>query len=324
MSVTTGHFHTFIPFNQVHINDAFWNPRIQANRVGTLPAIYEYFKKTGRIDAFDLGWKAGQTQRPEPHFFWDSDVAKWVEAASFSLIQNPDPALRTLVDHVVDLICSAQQPDGYVNVYFTIVRPQEKWKDLRGNHELYTAGHLIEAAVAHHQATGSKKFLDAMCRFADLIDETFGATPPKIPGYCGHEEVELALVKLYHATANERYLKLAQYFVDQRGKTPLYFDTEKASGRQTPNGVLEDYRYMQAHKPLREQAEVVGHAVRAVYIYIAMADLAADTHDSLLLAACRRLWNDVTLRKMYVTGGLGSSRNNEGFTESYDLPNLNA
>ncbi len=313
--------HQFVPLAKVTIDDAFWNPRVAANRTASLPAIYQYFKKTGRIDAFALSWRPGQ--QPEPHYFWDSDVAKWIEAASFCLQQQPDAELRQLVDQVVDKVCGAQQPDGYLNVYFTVVKPENRWANLRDYHELYTAGHLIEGAVAHFQATGSRKFLDAMNRFVDLIDATFGPEPHKKAGYCGHEEIELALVKLYHVTGNQRHLRLAQYFVDQRGRQPCYFDSERP-GYNLPGSEKGDYSYVQAHRPLREQTEVVGHAVRAMYIYTAMADLAAETGDAALAAACRTLWDDLTQRKLYVTGGMGSSRHNEGFTRPYDLPNLTA
>lgn len=245
-------------------------------------------------------------------------------------MQQPDAALRRLVDETVDLIVSAQQPDGYLNVFFTVVKPEARWTNLRDLHELYTAGHLIEAGVAHHEATGSRKLLDAVCRFADHIDARFGAEPGKRRGYCGHEEIELALVRLYHATANDRYLRLARYFVDERGRAPHYFDVEADSAVYRPWGPAHGqggearYVYMQAHKPLREQSQVVGHAVRAMYIYSAMADLAAETGDSELLQACRRLWDDLTLGNMYITGGIGATRTNEGFTSAFDLPNLTA
>jgi DUF1680 family protein len=314
--------HNFVPFSDVRIDDAFWRRRLAAIRTRTLPAIYEFLRATGRVDAFRLDWKPGES--PEPHFFWDSDVAKWVEAACYSLAQHPDPALRRRVDETVDLILAAQQPDGYLNVYFTVVRPESRWTNLRDLHELYTAGHLIEAAVAHHALTKDRRFLDAACRFADLIGSVFGRQAGRKRGYCGHPEIELALVRLWRATGEKRYLQIARYFVDERGATPNYYDLEAAHERFEPWGPRTAYDYMQAHKPLRDQSEVGGHAVRAMYIYCAMADLAAECGDTALLRACRRLWDDLTLRKLYVTGGIGTSASNEGFTCAYDLPNRTA
>ncbi len=167
-------------------------------------------EETGRIDAFALDWKPGM--EPEPAYFWDSDVAKWIEAVSYSLASHPDPALEAQLDDVIALVVSAQQPDGYLNVYFTVVEPEKRWINLRDCHELYCAGHLIEAAVAHFQATGKRTLLDAMCRYADYIDTVFGTEEGKKRGYSGHEEIELALVKLYHATGEERYLRLSPLF----------------------------------------------------------------------------------------------------------------
>ncbi len=207
-----------VPFTQVRIDDLFWSPRIRANRERTLPIQYQQCKETGRIDAFRLEWQPGQ--EPPPHIFWDSDVAKWIEAVSYSLASHPDPALDALLDEVIALIVSAQQPDGYLNVHFTVVEPEKRWSNLRDWHELYCAGHLIEAAVAHVQATGKRALLDAMCRYADYIDTVFGPEPGQKRGYCGHEEIELALVKLYHQTGEARYLRLSKFFVDTRGEQP--------------------------------------------------------------------------------------------------------
>jgi DUF1680 family protein len=316
-----------VPVAKVVIDDPFWLPRLEINRERTIPFEYAQCKDTGRIDALRLTWKPGD--EPVPHIFWESDVAKWIEAASYSLATHPDPALDALVDAVIALVASAQQPDGYLNVYFTIVRPGERWTDLRDAHELYCAGHLIEAGVAHFQATAKRSLLDVVCRYADHIESVFGREPGQKRGYCGHEEIELALVKLYRVTGEERYLRLAQYFVDERGQQPYYFDQE-AAARGAP-GYFETYRtrgllrsareYNQAHKPVREQDEVVGHAVRAMYLCSAMADLAGETGDDSLRAACRRLWDHLTTKRMYLTGGIGSAAQNEGFTADYDLPN---
>lgn len=303
-----------VSFSKVTIEDAFWAPRLQINRESTIPHIYHMCKETGRIDAYKLDWKPGMEKAP--HQFWDSDVAKWIEAASYSLATHPDPALDALLDEVIALITSAQQPDGYLNPHYTIVEPDKRWTNLRHGHELYCAGHMIEAGVAHFQATGKTTLLDVVCRYADYIDKVFGREPGQKRGYCGHEEIEIALVKLHRLTGNTRYLRLSQYFIDERGQVPYYFDTESA-----PDVHKLGLEYHQAHKPVREQTEVVGHAVRAMYLYSAMADLAYETGDETLLHAAKRLWNHLYTKRMFITGGIGSSMLNEGFSSDYDLPN---
>jgi DUF1680 family protein len=215
-----------VPFTRVTIEDTFWAPRLRVNREKTIPHIFTMLKKTGCVDAYTLQWKPGREKAP--HQFWDSDVAKWIEAASYSLAVHPDSTLDGLLDEVIALIASAQQPDGYLNPHYTIVEPDKRWTNLRHGHELYCAGHMIEAGVAHFQATGKSKLLDVVCRYADYIDTIFGREAGKKRGYCGHEEIELALVKLYRVTGNTRYLHLSQYFIDERGQSPCYFDTEPA------------------------------------------------------------------------------------------------
>ncbi len=253
--------------------------------------------------------------------FQDSDVAKWLEAASHCLQYFPDSDLEHLVDTVIDCIARAQQPDGYLNTYFTIKDPGGRWTNLRDNHELYCAGHLIEAGVAHFQATGKGKLLEVVTRLADHIADRFGDGPGKLRGYPGHPEIELALVKLYRATGERKYLDLAAFFVNERGKKPLYFELEaRARGEEKLPWPFWTPEYCQAHLPVREQKEVVGHAVRAMYLYSAMADLALELGDRTLFEACRRLWESTTKRRMYVTGGLGSSAEGEAFTFDYDLP----
>ena len=307
----------------VAVHDAFWAPRMEANRAATLPVEYAQCRETGRIRAWKLGWRPGK--KNPPHIFWDSDVAKWIEAAAYSLATSPDRKLQRLVDGVIDDMAAAQRPDGYLNIYFTAVEPKKQWTNLRDRHELYCAGHLMEAAVAYWQATGKRKLLDVMCRYADHIDATFGRGRGKKRGYPGHQEIELALVKLYHATGKGRYLRLSKYFVDERGRKPHYYDQEARARGDDPKAYWPGtYEYNQAHVPVREQSEVVGHAVRAFYLYAGMADVAAETGDAALLAACRRLWADATEHKMYVTGGVGPSHRNEGFTRVYDLPNETA
>src|SRR5579875_129950 len=314
---------TPVSWKNVSIDDAFWSPRLRANREHTLPHIYRMSQETGRIDALRLNWKPGEV--PVPHVFWDSDIAKWLEAASYSLGTHPDPILEEQVDEVVGLLAAAQQPDGYLNSHFIAVEPAKRWTNLRDLHELYCAGHLIEAAVAHFQATGKRNLLDILIRYADHIDSVFGPEPGKKCGYPGHEEIELALVKLYRVTGEQRYLRLSQYFVEERGREPHYYDEEaRLRGEDPATYWAGTYEYNQSHLPVREQREVTGHAVRAMYLYSAMTDLARELGDDSLLAACERLWQHLCTRRTYITGGIGSSPYNEGFTTDYDLPNETA
>ena len=300
-----------IPFTDVHIDDSFWNERLRINREVSLPYQYDQCKETGRIDAFKLEWKP-ENGAP-PHIFWDSDVAKWVEAASYSLSTHPNEKLALQLEEVVNLIVSAQQPDGYLNTHFTQTEKENRWGNLYDNHELYCAGHLMEAAVAHFQSTGKRNFLEAVCRYADYISTVFGREEGKIRGYCGHEEIELALVKLYRVTGEKRYLELSRYFVEERGQSPHFF-TDLSEWR----GGLKN---CQAHLPVREQKDAEGHAVRAVYLYSGIADIAGECNDTSLLAASETLWESVSKRRMYITGGIGSTRVHEAFTKDSDLPN---
>ena len=309
-----------IPFTDVAIDDVFWNERLRINREISIPYQYEQCRETGRIDAFRLEWEPGKGE--PPHIFWDSDVAKWVEAASYSYAFRPDPKLGQLLDEITTLIASAQQPDGYLNTHYTQVEKENRWTHLRDNHELYCAGHLIEAGVVHFQATGKRTLLDAACRYTDYIDSVFGREEGKKRGYCGHEEIELALVRLYRVTNNRRYLELSRYFIEERGQLPNYFVLEAAARGETHAAYpLEHY---QAHKPVREQTTVIGHAVRCFYLYCAMTDLAGEMSDPTLRQACERIWENLCGTRMYVTGGVGNSRHNEGFTRDYDLPNETA
>ncbi|MBN1342516.1 MAG: glycoside hydrolase family 127 protein [Phycisphaerae bacterium] len=309
---------TSVPLTDVEFRDVFWAPRIETNRSTTLNIEYEQCKKTGRIDAWR--WRAGR--RHKPHIFWDSDVAKWIEAAAYSLATRRDRGLERRIDAVVEMMAEAQGADGYLNSHFQLVEPEKRWSNLRDWHELYCAGHLMEAGVAYEQATGKRKLVDVMCRYADYIGKVFGRGPGQLRGYPGHEEIELALVKLYRATGREGYLRLSKFFIDERGKRPHYFDIEARRRGEGPESFwARSYAYNQSHVPVREQAEVVGHAVRACYLYAGMADVAAETGDKTLLRACRRLWRNLTERRMYITGGIGPTAANEGFTVDYDLPN---
>ncbi|MCC6805020.1 MAG: glycoside hydrolase family 127 protein [Anaerolineae bacterium] len=311
---------TPVSFQKVVIDDAFWSPRQITNRTRTIQAIYGKLQEIGYIDALKLEWRPGMPK--EPHIFWESDLAKWIEAVSYTLATYPDPELDALLDQIIALLASAQQPDGYLNAHFTVVEPDKRWANLRDWHELYCAGHLIEAAVAHYQATGKRSLLDVMCRYADYIESVFGTEPGKKRGYPGHEEIELALVKLYRATGEERYLRLAQYFVEERGQQPHYYDIEaRQRGEDPADFWAKTYEYNQSHKPLRQQDQAVGHAVRAMYLYCAAADLVYETGDAELLRVCERLYESVVERQMYVTGSIGPGRHNEGFTRDYDLPN---
>ena len=298
---------------EIRLCDSVFAPRQKTGHDVTIPSCLKRCRETGRIDAFRLQWKKGDPN--PPHVFWDSDVAKVLEGMAEMLMIHPDPAMEKELDELVDLIVSAQRDDGYLNVHFTVVEPEKRWSNLGDWHELYCAGHLIEAAVAHFQATGSRKFLDAMCRYADYIASVFGPAPGQKRGYPGHEEIELALVRLYRTTGETRYLNLAKYFIDERGAEPNYFsETEKS----IPRDFLSN---RQAHKPVREQEQAVGHAVRAVYLYCGMVDVAVETRDCVLLNAAIRLFDNLSRRRMYITGGIGSTSIGEAFTTDFGLPN---
>jgi DUF1680 family protein len=297
---------TALPFQEVHIKDDFWSKRIHVNRTATIEANLRQCEITGRIRNFAIAGKLEEGKH-KGLLFDDSDVYKVLEGIAYTLSIQRDAELEKRTDAIIDKIAAAQQPDGYLNTYYTLVKPAERWKNIQHGHELYCAGHLIEAAIAYHQATGKRKLLDVAVKLADHIDRTFG--PDKKVDTSGHEEIELALVKLYRATKQERYLKLAQFFLDVRG--------DKSKRRLFGE-------YAQDHKPIREQSEVTGHAVRAMYLYCGMADAAGITGDKKLLDAVSKIWHDVVERKMYVTGGIGPSASNEGFTVPYDLPNDSA
>jgi DUF1680 family protein len=256
--------------------------------------------------------------------FQDSDVAKWLEAVAYSIETNPDEKLESLADEVIDVIEKAQMEDGYLNTYFTVKEPGKRWTNLRECHELYCAGHMMEAAVAYYNATDKRKFLDVMCKFAGYIDSVFGPEEGKLKGYPGHQVIELALVKLYRVTGEERYLNLAKYFLNERGKKPFYFDIEKEKKGYTEHFVeMKNYsrEYAQTHLPVREQTTAEGHGVRALYMYTGMAEVAAETGDKELYETCKTIWNNIVNRRMYITAGIGSMAYGEAFSFDYDLPN---
>lgn len=319
-----------VALNNVKVDDAFWGRYMELVRREAIPYQWEILndrvpgaEPSHAIENFRIA--AGLSEGEFYGFvFQDSDVAKWLEAVAYSLSHHPDGKLEEIADGVIELVGKAQQPDGYLNTYFTIKEPGKRWTNERDKHELYCAGHMIEAAVAYYNATGKRKLLDIVCAFADHIDQVFGPGEGKKKGYPGHQGIELALVKLYKTTGNERYLKLSKFFIDERGKQPFFFDIEaKERGEEGDKGFFGDYSYpyRQSHLPVREQKTAVGHAVRAVYMYSGMADVAAETEDQSLVEACRTLWENVTKRQMYVTGGLGSQGYGEDFTFDYDLPN---
>lgn len=283
-------------------------------------------EKSHAIANFINAGKALRGEDPGDGFygmvFQDSDVAKWIESASFSLMNTPDPALEKELDYVISLIAAAQDKDGYLNTYFTVKDRDKRWTNLHEAHELYVAGHFIEAACAHFEATGKRDLLDVMIRNTEHIYDHF--VVQKNPGVPGHPEIELALMKLYRLTGDSRALELCRHFIDERGQDPELFIRE-ADNRTwsvwNSNPRNEgDREYRQCDRPLREIEKAVGHAVRAVYLYAGMADLASETEDEELMAACKRVWKNIVNSKMYVTGGIGSTVLGEAFTVDYDLP----
>ncbi|WP_438349703.1 glycoside hydrolase family 127 protein [Paenibacillus sp. FA6] len=321
---------TPVPFKVVTIQDDFWSPYISLIRDVVVP--YQWEALNDRVEGSEPSHAiqnfkiAAGLEKGDFHgmVFQDSDVAKWLEAVGYLLALAPDPELEKIADEMIDLIAKAQHSDGYLNTYFTLKEPEGRWKNLAECHELYCAGHLIEAAVAYYNATGKIKILDIACRLADCIHETFGVGEGKIKGYDGHQEIELALVKLYHATDNDQYLQLAKFFLDERGQSPHFYDVEYVNRNgQTHFPLLRmalDKSYSQSHLPIRMQETAEGHAVRLVYMCTGMADVAAETCDEQLLAACRTLWRNIVSKRMYITGAIGSMAYGEAFSLDYDLP----
>ena len=296
-----------VSFKNVELG-GFWKNRFELNRTATIPTVYDRFVDTGRFEAFKFQWKEGDEN--QPHIFWDSDVAKWIEGVAYSITKHPDSDLEKVVDCVVDLIEKNQGEDGYFNIYYTVCEPDNRFTN-RLQHELYCAGHLAEAAVAYYDATGKDKFLRCICRYMDYIDKVFRVENSADFMTPGHEEIELALVKLAECTGEEKYMELARWFVNTRGDNQPDRDNLHYIG----------YRYSQSHVPVREQFTAEGHSVRAVYLYCAMADLALRDGDEGLYNACRKLIENIAHKRMYVTGGIGSTSYGEAFSRDYDLPN---
>ena len=318
-----------VPLRQIKIRDRFWDRYIHLVKDVLIP--YQWDILNDRIEGVETSHciqnfkiAAGETEGDfEGAVFQDTDLAKWLEAVAYALEISPDKDLECLADKTIKLIERAQCEDGYLNTYFTIKAPSLRWTNLTEGHELYTAGHMMEAAAAYYEATGKTEFLHIMERFADLICRVFGPEEGQRHGYPGHQEIELALVRLYHVTGRREYAKLAKYFIDQRGTGENYFlkEEKRITDRIFPEFADYDTKYSQSHLPVREQTKAEGHAVRAVYMYCAMADLAQLYQDDRLLKACGTLWENMVRRRMYITGGIGSSGILERFTTDYDLPN---
>jgi len=294
-----------IPLKNVSVREGFWSGRQAINHQISLKHAYRKLEDSGNFNNLRLaaGSGTGEYRRP---VFMDSDIYKWLEAVSYELVNLPDPELEAMANEAIDLLAAAQQEDGYLNSYFQVVEPAKKWQELAMGHELYCAGHLFEAAVAHHRATGKTRLLDIACRFADHIDATFG--PGKRDAVPGHPEVELALVELFRESGEQRYLKLAGFLIDQRGRGKMIGRTPFSTG------------YHQDRVPVREAQVVEGHAVRQLYLLAGVADMYLETGEKALLEVAERLWQDVTAHKIYLTAGVGARHFGESFGEPYELP----
>lgn len=332
-----------IKFNDVNITDKFFGYYQDLIINEVIPYQWkvindelEDVEKSSAIKNFQIAAKEKEGNF-YGYVFQDTDVYKWLEAVGYSLHLKEDKELEKCADEVIDLIGRAQQEDGYIHTYFIIERPDLRFKNLWECHELYCAGHFFEAAVAYYKATGKIKVIELAKKFADCIYDNFGLEEGKIQGYDGHEEVELGLMSLYSVTKDKKYLELAKFFIEERGKSPYFFDIEwEARGKTSywngwnycdaPSKIRTSItgggpEYNQTHKPIREQDEAVGHAVRVVYMLCGMADIARESGDKDLLDSCNVLWNNIVNKKMYVTGAIGSTHVGESFTGNYDLPN---
>ncbi len=291
-----------LSFECIKINDGFWDFYNKLNRKSVVKNVYNRFKETGRFDALKCDWKEGMPNRP--HIFWDSDVVKWMEGVAYLIEQGKEPELEVLVDEMIDNIAKNQREDGYFNSYYLTIEPENIFTE-RHNHELYCLGHTIEAAIAYHKATKKDKLLNCVIKNVDMVYDAFIVNKTAAFITPGHEEIELALLKLYNYLGNEKHLELARYFINMRGNNDL-------EPKET------EY---QSDVPLRQAENAVGHSVRACYLYTAMAMLAKIDNDIELKEACFRLFNDIVNYKMSVTGGVGAEHNREVFSYKYDLPN---
>ena len=315
-----------VPFTQVRFTDSFWAPRLEMNRTVSIPYALRMNEETGRVDNFRKAARL-MTGPHKGRRFNDSDVYKSMEAAAYTLRVHPDAVLEKTLDDLIALIGQAQEPDGYLYTTRTndpahpaLGAGPERWSNLRVSHELYNVGHMYEAAVAHFQATGKRTFLAIAEKNADPLLRTFGTSPGQRRGFPGHQEIEIGLSKLYRATGNRAYLDLAKFFLDERGH---YFGGEKHAPGD-PFSVYDSDEYLQNHKPVLEQDEAVGHAVRAMYMYSGMADVAALGGYPEYVAAIDRLWQNVAGKKQYLTGGVGARGTSEAFGDAFELPNAEA
>lgn len=346
-----------LSLRDVTINDKFWKEKMELVRTEVIP--YQWDALNDRVEGaapsfcmrnFKIAGKITKARRElgdkyqekiwsldtfetlpqdmehmEDRFygflFQDSDFSKWIEAVAYSLTQHPDEELERIADGAIDIVCAAQQDNGYLDTYYIINDMSKVFTNLRDNHELYCFGHLTEGAVAYYQATGKDKLLNAARRFADYVYECFGKEDGRKKGYPGHEIAEMALMRLYDVTGGEKYRELSEFFINQRGTRPYYFDAEHPETVKKGHEDELRHSYNQAHLPVREQDEAVGHSVRAVYLYSGMADVARVDGDESLYNACLKLWDNITQKKMYVTGGIGATHMGEAFSFNYDLPN---
>lgn len=320
-----------VPSRNVEIGESFFRRlmRLAADRI--IP--YQWEALNDRVPDAEpsrciRNFRAAAGQLPgvkhSGYVFQDSDLAKWLEAASETLIWNPNTELEKQIEEAVDLIAEAQTEDGYLDTYYILNGIENRWTNLRDHHEMYCAGHMLEAAVACYLSTGKRKLLDVMLRFVDHIAERFGPEEGKLRGYPGHEEIELALMKLYEVTGDPKHLNLAKFFIDERGTSPSFFDAEadrRGDGYGWGRSIFGNGVYYQSDKPVRDFESAHGHAVRQGYLLCGMADVARETGDESLIRACERLWKDITRRQMYITGAVGQSSAAEAFSFDYDLPN---
>ena len=305
---------TPVPFTKVKVTDSFWGQRLKASRDVTIPLAFSKCEETGRYTNFEKAANPSDSYEVKGYSFDDTDVYKTIEGASYSLQTYPDKKLVHYIDSVLDIVAKAQEKDGYLYTSRTMnpKHPHEwagdkRWSKVEDlSHEFYNLGHMVEGAVAHFQATGSRKFLDIACRYADCVCREIGTKPGQVCVVPGHQIAEMALCKLYVLTGEQRYLDQAKFFLDYRGKTTI--KTE----------------YSQSHKPVVEQDEAVGHAVRAAYMYAGMADVAALTGDKSYINAIDNIWNNIVEKKLYITGGIGATNNGEAFGKNYELPNMSA